>query len=125
MKPEDLFIGAWVQPKNVNAPFQVCSIDSELVCDAADSSWCLDEIGPILITPEILEKLRFKKDTGEECWACRIGWLTPHHYNKKYIPTSWEVQICVRNNSFSGVIKYVHQLQAALKLCGAKKKIIL
>lgn len=125
MKPEELFTGAWVQPKNVKAPFQVCSVDSELVCDAAESPWCLDEIEPILITSEILEKIGFKKDTGgEECWGCKIGWLTPHHYNRKYFPTSWEVQICARN-SFSGVIKYVHQLQAALRVCKIKKEIVL
>ena len=89
-----------------------------------DGGIWLSYLEPISITPEILEKLGFKKDTGgEECWACRIGWLTPHHYNKKYIPTSWEVQICARSNSFSGVIKYVHQLQAALRLCKIEKEI--
>ena len=83
------------------------------------------DVKPIPITPEILEKLGFKKDTGgEECWACKSGWFTPHHYNRKLIPTSWEVQICQRN-SFSGVIKYVHELQAAMKLCKIKKGIAL
>ena len=78
------------------------------------------------LTTEILEKNGFKKDTGgEECWACKIGWLTPHKYNKKFIPVSWEVEICGKPNSFDGVIKFVHELQHAMHICGIKKEIVL
>lgn len=127
MKREELFIGALVN--YLHTEDGVAPYKEPIRISAEDMSRdeCVIEahFEPIPITPEILVKFGFKKDTGgEECWGCKIGWLTPHHYNRKYFPTSWEVQICARN-SFSGVIKYVHQLQAALRVCKIKKKIVL
>ena len=85
--------------------------------------WC-EYLDPIPLTPEILEKNGWKKDSGgEECWANSKGWFTPHEYGKRETIKSWEVEICGKPNSFDGVIKYVHQFQHALRLCGIDKEI--
>lgn len=90
--------------------------------------WCdLNEIFPIPLTPEILEKNGFKEITGKVkklIWAWKgldklieISEVTPNVY-----------QIVIhKDDSDLGdervFVRYVHELQHALKLCGFEKNI--
>lgn len=127
MNASELMIGDWVLL--TNNPARVISIARDEIYfeDRFGKGACsFDKIRPIHLTAEILEKNRFKKDTGgEECWANSKGWFTPHEYGKRDTIKSWEVEICGKINSFDGIIKYIHELQHALCLCGIEKEIVL
>lgn len=82
--------------------------------------WCdLDEIFPIPLTPEILEKSGLEHNKGEMYYHGKLM----YHHESKYVSICygannyWHLHI---NNGcdFSKAIKYVHELQHALKLCG-------
>ena len=131
MKANELMVGDWVLingvPKKIQAVDGVddeIMADDEMLCLAEDRYHSEDKATGIHLTPEILKKNGWKKDSGgEECWANSKAWFTPHEYGKRDTIKSWEVEICGKPNSFDGVIKYVHELQQALRLCGIKKQI--
>ena len=145
MKAKELQIGDWVCYNKPNGYVTrvdairrtgeatlgyVYSIDCKrderdpLYENAPVDSFNVEILHPVPITPDILKRNGFRKDTGgEECWACKAGWLTPHKYDKKFEPVSWEVEICGKPHSFDGVIVGVHELQQALRLCKVKKEI--
>ena len=76
------------------------------------------EIEPIPLIPEILEKNGFKLDKEDGWW-----WLTP-----KIGITFWEegdieLEFENKHSSVDIHIKYLHQLQQALRLCNVSKEI--
>ena len=86
---------------------------------------CSDDIRPITLTAEILEKNGFKP-LEEGSYVCKelsgiddyrivVDLLVPYlsYIEKNKMPKS----------RYSGEVKYVHQLQHALRLCGINKKI--
>lgn len=135
MESANLMTGDWVIypiniPKNPKVRITEIRKDGIKVCVKNETFSAegvdVECLQPILLTPEILEKNGFNKDNGgEECWGCKIGWLTPHEYDDSFEVKSWETEILGEPNSFSGVINYVHQLQHALKLCEFDKEIVL
>ena len=101
--------------------------------DLSQKAW-IEEIKPIPLTPEIFEKMGFKRDP---LW---------HHYDKDLDNYSISVQLgyanrieyieikekvkddfvpSKRTKLYFTHIKYVHQLQQAMRLLGIEKEIIL
>ena len=124
MKSNELMIGDWVQVP--------CLIDKTEHYDA----WCkvrqlrdddLDVIGfkelkyneivPIPLTTEILEKNGFKRELNED----------NIHYKFILIYDGIRFSLLYARNVFQWLgpldFKYVHQLQHALRLCGIEKEI--
>ena len=143
MKAKDLMIGDWVQApclidntENYNAWCQIkqlrdCDLD---VVGFKELSY--DEIEPIPITPEILEKNGFEKvldEDGTECHryynSAADGYIKISLYNGG--DGDWSIEIInyekfddneiVYNNNFTFL--KVHQLQQAFRLCGITKEI--
>ena len=74
-----------------------------------------NEIDPIPLTPEILEKNGFVVESGF-CYGNPLKYCVL--VDGLWIYISGE-------NYFEGNLEYVHQLQHAIRLCGIEKKIIL
>lgn len=111
MKATDLMIGDWVKPSCWNE--QVILVGEGRVTVNSDS-YTDDEINPIPLTAEILNKnFRADKQWGEN------GWFINDH-----IHIFWE-SIGVYHIQYMEIvaIEYVHELQHALKLCGIDKEI--
>jgi hypothetical protein len=142
MKKEDLMIGDWVniQTERDDEPMysQVeqlweCEIDADFQTD-------YENVHPIPLTPEILEKNGFTKyDVGHKV----SGWsimdddnlysaipftLTDDDFDTELGDYKWGPVEDDREESFVrevGRIKYVHELQHILKLCKIEKEIVL
>lgn len=132
MKANELMIGDWVLVKEV--PTKVEDVDG---MEGINRKWiagcedggCIreEDISPIPITPEILEKNCGKETrvgiSDKPCWG-EMGAI-------------WSTMLWKCENSFwlevstvvGGFVKkhilYVHELQHALRLCGIEKEIVL
>ena len=128
----DLMIGDWLYYKGqFNAfPFKVESITKEKVGYHAEPNdhrlyyIRLSECKPIPLTPEILEKNGWIKDgyfyKAEDGSYIQLGELFEHasfRAEKHGIPR--EIQTSPH------LLKYIHQLQHALRLCGITGEIII
>lgn len=113
MKANELMIGDWVQHKG--KPIQVeeildYAINPDWAGAEIDSEIILEDISPIPLTPEILEKNGWSLWEIEGEYRC-AGASTL--YGTK-APFSVFDNIC---------INFVHELQHALRLCGIEKTI--
>ena len=139
MKAKDLMIGDWVLHEG--EPYQIRQLgiygvdrdgeDYPAVCVGKPKGVGLiverNEIEPIPLTPEILEKNGFgvtrnmSSSRNKDVWSLHVYenkvFHIIEHHNKREFPYFW---IELGSNSD---IKYVHQLQHALRLCGIKKEI--
>ena len=81
-------------------------------------SYNIDELKPIPLTPEILEKNGFTKELENGS-----------HYRFALIDGHIKISILYARGVFEWLgpldFKYVHELQHALRLCGIKKEIAL
>lgn len=126
MKANELMIGDWVQG---NPCGQHCDRDNNIyykiaILDIGNHCWgysvCgalvelkYDDVFPIPITPEILEKNGFSDNycNDDLCYAQSCGDVIGIHiYGKNGLMDEM-------------YFKYVHQLQHALRLCGIEKTI--
>lgn len=125
MEAKELMIGDWVYNTHNRQNEQVAEIGSGLVMLAYNDLYEYDEIEPIPITKEILEKNGFKED-DDGVYGDSNSYFIPTYQSGFDIGT-WETHIEPTEGigDFSGNLKYVHQLQHALKLCGIKKEIVL
>lgn len=116
MKANELMIGDWVVVGS-GEPFKVGIIDPDFLF------W--DEVQPILLTPEILEKNGFKED-GDGVYRDSNSYFIPTYQSGFDIGT-WETHIEPTEGigDFSGNLKYIHELQHALRLCGVEKDVVL
>ena len=123
MKVDALMIGFWVTGKKWREnPFKLTRInDNGKYCYGITSDgtqvgpFLLEEIEPVPLTPEILEKNGFKLEnysgkimSGK--WWTRNDFVIHERMNDS-----------VGKNNFS--YEYVHQLQHALRLCGIETEI--
>lgn len=122
MKVEDIQIGDWVQ-NPLGAPYQVLAIHFYKINGDGDGYYGIHlknkgaearleiyDLHPVPITPEILEKNEFVMyDSSWWYRDFRIPVLNGHSL------------ICGRVVQ----LKYVHELQHALRLCGSNKEIVL
>ena len=116
IKAEELMIGDWVLDGTQDA--QVTGITCDGIIETtANANSNIELLEPIPITPEILEK---------NGWERRpTGYVFHIDGGKSYDNTLWYIfndnTFVVEIEEFS--IKYIHELQHALKLCGITKKI--
>lgn len=127
----ELMIGDWVCTEHDSTPRQIDWIRTGEVGLFWNKVVTPPYLVPIPLTPEILEKNGFemvsKRDdnagTMERYFYPRIG------YVYRFSNGEWEVDLIGYGRGFSGaakyrgVIKYVHELQHALRLCGIDKSI--
>jgi hypothetical protein len=109
MRATDLMIGDWVK----------CGRSYMKVTQLAEDMDC-DDIDPIIITPEILEKngwRSMKNGSGDFI-------LTKPMAGNSATITKTINGYEISHGAFNGLsIHYVHQLQHALRLCGIEKEI--
>jgi len=130
MKANELMIGDWVMfPNSIEKVQEVAYIEGKGYCASFAASATLfpipiDKLKPIPLTTEILEKSGLEHNKGEMYYHGKLM----YHHESKYVSICygannyWHLHI---NNGcdFSKAIKYVHELQHALKLCGIEKTI--
>lgn len=138
MKATDLMIGDWLQDSFGNIG-QVYRLDPGRVHlrllqeRPQDEEYIVHDIEPIALTPEILEKNGFKKETHFIDWKDRT--LYKVGYDMYIIMNYYEddnFTLCnIYNDSDESAvvidissINYVHKLQHALKMCGIDKEIM-
>lgn len=147
MNAKDLMIGDWVKVHfgvhNETIGSDVCGQVAELyddgrvevaVNDAPSTYWNIekergDEILSIPFTSEILEKNGFEKKVWRESSATTYAIGDGFHI-ELYEDEFWLVDNCVDGDygyesNWIIEVKYVHELQHALKLCKIDKEIIL
>jgi len=124
MKAEELMRFDWVHLADDNTPRQVDWIRSGEVGLFWNKTVTPPYLEPIPLTPEILEKNGFKLKEEE---IGIYGVTIVSHYICDGVP----FEVFCDGDPFAiwfeepVNIKFVHQLQHALKLCGIEKKIIL
>lgn len=126
MKITNLSVGDWVLfagfPRRVRLVCSTFVLPHNGVLDIATFS--IDDISPIPITPEILEKNGFvKRDTY--IWNNPKMRCTAYRFGRKY----WDVRVTYRARDYRPTritidnILYVHELQHALRLAGVEKEL--
>lgn len=125
MKAEDLMIGDWVKFNNSDLAHQIKAIAGKSVKVDKVYWYSASKLSPIPITSEILEKNGFTYKEGE-IGLC--GVTTVPHYIRNDVPFALfcdgePFAIWIFQNPTN--IKYVHELQHALRLCGIEKEIVL
>lgn len=135
MKPEELFIGAIVSFEN--RPCTVEHIERGIVCikdiQTKTSHWITlttDDIQPVPITPEILEKNGFSTiDIEGDIKQSETGGFYVWYEIDSNILGIEEDTSTYAGESSETLMKLrifnVHELQAAMRLCGIEKEIIL
>ena len=112
---KDLMVGDWVRIKMSQHNTKVTNIDANSVYTEAAFPIRYDEIEPIPLTPEILEKNGFVVESRYY-----------HGNSLQYYVLVDGLWIDISGeNYFEGKLEYVHQLQHTLKLCETEKEIIL
>lgn len=121
MEAKELMIGDWVRLKLSQHDTKVTNIGGSYVFTKAVRPIRYDEIEPVPLTPEILEKNGFKK--YDELYRLDITEGTFVNVDFK----SKEPFVSVHNTCYRAtpICRYLHQLQHALRLCGIEKEITL
>ena len=124
MKAKELMIGDWVYNTHSRQNEQVAEIGSGLVMLEYNDLYEYDEIEPIPLTPEILEKILEKNGWVKNLYSaesydneeleCLSLWVDEDGKNK------WWWHFCVE---LVTTINYVHELQHALRLCEIEKEV--
>jgi hypothetical protein len=141
METTGLMIGDWVLCDG--KPYRIAEIGG-MVCIDADKELfaTLDDIQPIPLTPEILEKNGFhisKKNAlvNEFFFAADLEWI-PHTcievnlYKHPIMGAETLIRIWTKSQGCEGQnnvhicnLRFIHELQHALRLCGIEKEIVL
>lgn len=126
MKAEELIIGGWVNCLDAShesmCPARVIAIEEgqeTILVERENVNWFVDIgwIQPIRITPGILEMSGFKKSVtyGTEKWIkdqVRVNSCNDTAHE-------WLMRAETAHNFDAHVVvRYVHELQAAMRLCG-------
>lgn len=118
MKANELMIGDWVlydgEPNIITEVSEIIYRETT-VCFVGNNYMAnIDEIEPIPLTPEILEK---------NWWVCEsFGRRQEWWLDKTKFPiVRYSTNDIMRHGEI--ILKYVHQLQQALRLCGIEKTI--
>ena len=133
MKANELMIGDWVQHRDefneVTGPYEIDLISNDEIAFKGEvfARVFNNSIEPIPLTPEILEKNGF---SGEGYNMGIVGFSVELIPDKKdgYEVFIWKdmcLQIEHGFTHFKKYIKYVHQLQHALRICGIEHEITL
>lgn len=127
MNATDLMIGDWVYRPDCYDQVKEIRYTGVIGIDSMRGLIAFSELKPIPLTQVILEKNGFEvtrnmsSSGNKDVWSWRVSknkvFHIIEHHNKKMFPYFW---IELGSNSD---IKYVHQLQQALRLCGIEKEI--
>ncbi len=151
MKANELMIGDWVQgspcgqhcDRNNKTYYKIALLDIGNNCWGYSVCGALvelkyDDIFPIPLTPEILEKNGFKKvqihgEKQDDIFQCFDGEIIIEVgiYNPNFILIHYRYEIPdgINSGELSSIVKvdggkfYLHELQHALRLCGISKEI--
>ena len=137
MEPNELMIGDWIRidepDKYAGATGQIQSLMYHREGDAAYfhvfiqgkfgfvlRDVCSDDIRPITLTPEILEKNGFEEYDGLYRLDITEGTFVNVDFKSK------EPFVSIHNTCYRAtpICRYLHQLQHALRLCGIEKEIV-
>ena len=127
-------IGDWVKIKNLKNPIrQIICIDEYLEkVDFLDDKeliiTSINNIFPILLTPEILEKNKWKKQpfpltSKETCIGIWRDSKSNTTIKQFFIDRDSSIFVLIGGYSKVGNIRYVHQLQNILRSLGIDKEI--
>ena len=130
LSTEDLMVGDWVSLSkgNCSENRQVELIDIEMIAESVYFA------SPIPLTPKILEKNGFErnplwhhcdKDLDDYSISVQLGYANRIEYIKIAEKGKDNVIPSERTKLYLTHIKYVHQFQQALRLCGINHEIIL
>lgn len=127
MRIEELSIGDWVTYDKCSDPVQILGMDSRngkcvVMTDSCYSGGVIgfiDNVHPIPLTPEILEK-NGCLHTAENRILC--DWFDGRITVRKYNSREW-YELFVGSNQMKFKLMFVHQLQHALRLAGIEKEI--
>jgi hypothetical protein len=124
MKANELMIGDWVMfPNSIEKVQEISYVCGKGYCASFAASATLfpipiDKLKPIPITPEILEKNGWKSYSHENTPI--FGIIQGFEIVLAWMDYYW--QLCVDGTVYRKIrIRYVHELQHALKLCGIEK----
>ena len=144
MQANELMTGDWVLIKRTPSceyPYKICSINNYSILGEDYADWIeveageeinLEDIKPIPLTAEILEKIGFHHHLIAERGFTREEWtLSDDYYD--IVVSEWSDSIwvfryeCTEMNTphEQRVFGYVHELQHALRECGIDKEIVL
>lgn len=141
MKTNELMIGDWfrfrytIDGREKVKTFRISQIENELgeyyVWGNGFGRMCFPErLEPIPLTPEILEKNGFKMAKWKEDepvgllgeWWDNRGQVLVKRFDFTLLGEVYSVKA---NNSRISNIRYVHDLQHALRICGIEKEIVI
>lgn len=119
MKANEIQIGDWVEPRQCMIPTVYCKVegiypDGTVHLDKAEMLFTLDELAPVPLTPEILEKNGFYYDENKKAYLMGVIFQIK---SERYGLFSFKICGCPYS------LNTVHELQHALRLCGIEKTI--
>lgn len=129
IRAEELMLGDWLKYGTFDTIVKVISLYGSMVNTNAATPLFPDDLEPIPITPEILEKNGF---VIKKKWAQMGNFgdspLIMWHFEDEPILRHFKHELEIHQNDTGKVhihipCEYVHQLQHALKLCGINKNI--
>ena len=132
MNANELMIGDWVKCEDKTA--RINQIEDILCMENENTSWFAypEEVSPIPLTPEILEKNGFKKADfpgidNQHTWTLVLDtmyyvslWTRNLHDNAD---EGWTFKAETSQVNGGLLLNAVHELQHALRLCGIEKEI--
>lgn len=133
IRAEELMLGDWLKYGKFDRIVKVTALYGSMVETNVVTPLFLDDLEPVLITPKILEKNGFKRKEEGESYTEYVSGdehsIIEFVFYKESIYDVDTVLDC--ELGFVGGldrihhchVKYVHQLQHALKLCGINKNI--
>lgn len=121
MKASELMIGDWVYNTHNRKPEQVCEIRERMVMLDYNDLYDYDEIEPIPLTAEILERNGFEAERN-------VGYVYNDWNETEVIFDTFDhrLRILYRRDVVLDIEEWdfpVHMLQHALRLCGVDKEI--
>lgn len=144
MKSEELMTGDWVMNTHNQKPEQVCEIRERMVMLDYNDLYDYEEIEPIPLTPEILERVGFTVEAEQkyEEWyededddyIAKMKCVDVRKCNAEIEYKTYGNEICVFSSDYYNIlpsrridtqVEYVHELQHIMRLCGIEKEILL
>ena len=122
MKAEELMIGDWVMNTHNQKPEQVREIRERMVMLDYNDLYDYDEIEPISLTPEILEKNGFEKVQNLLVLQWENG-VYPSMIFVEYNPVNY--CLFINDMMFPKPVRFLHELHHILMDCGIEKEITL
>lgn len=123
---KSLMIGDWVKTKSIQKQVKVKEIKQSCIY-TEDNGYEYNEVEPIPLAPEVLEKIGFVKYiAGQYVLPKMVGEILVSIMPMKGLPNANAEWIVSIKNGYTDVkipITYIHELQHALKICGIKKEI--